>query len=361
MIVKEHQKCPKGKKQCGILDSLGNILCLNENQNCPINDIIINAKKEMKGYKSLELNKGKFIHFTNKFPNKFIISDLSVFFQEPCIYPQDNFWDNFIQLENREGVPGCKKSNGIDKRYQYLNDSYNLSLFYQENYILSKYEYEFLIPEKKELFFNSYIKIFSRNYIGINYESLYNSKIKDLVGLKKEFKFLLETKDKIRRYFAKISYDIKKVIPYIFSVSSFIFTILRIILSLCKKDFNISLSKDIIIYILVPVLSLIYFWIRESLQFKMPKRSADEIVNNIYNLVDNNTKFGLEFFKIERIYYTSTRTYFICIYFYLGIIIFLPTIILFPILITYCINKINCYDDKQNLLNEEEDAQTHYH
>ena len=152
LIVKEHQKCPKGKKQCGILDSLGNILCLNENQNCPINDIIINAKKEMKGYKSLELNKGKFIHFTNKFPNKFIISDLSVFFQEPCIYPQDNFWDNFIQLENREGVPGCKKSNGIDKRYQYLNDSYNLSLFYQENYILSKYEYEFLIPEKKEHF-----------------------------------------------------------------------------------------------------------------------------------------------------------------------------------------------------------------
>ena len=176
--------------------------------------------------------------------------------------------------------------------------------------------------------------------------------------MKKEFKSLLETKDKIRRYFAKISYDIKKVIPYIFSVSSFIFTILRIILSLYKKDFNISLSKDIIIYILVPVLSLIYFWIRENLQFKILKRSADEIVNNIYNLVDNNTKFGLEFFKIERIYYTSIRTYF---YFYLGIIIFLPTIILFPILITYCINKINCYDDKQNLLNEEEETQIYYH
>ena len=135
LIVPDYKPCPKGKKKCGILDSLGNILCLNESEKCPINNIIINNNEKMDGYNSFELNEGKYFHFTNRFTDNHIISDLSVFFQQSCSYSQDNFWEKFFKNENDEGSLDCKKSKGeFDYRYTYL-DKYNLSLFYKDNYI----------------------------------------------------------------------------------------------------------------------------------------------------------------------------------------------------------------------------------
>ena len=46
MTVTGEKTCPAGKKKCGIFDSENNILCLNENQNCPINYIEIVAKNK---------------------------------------------------------------------------------------------------------------------------------------------------------------------------------------------------------------------------------------------------------------------------------------------------------------------------
>ena len=74
LIVPDYKPCPKGKKKCGILDSLGNILCLNESEKCPINNIIINNNEKMDGYNSFELNEGKYFHFTNRFTDNHIIS-----------------------------------------------------------------------------------------------------------------------------------------------------------------------------------------------------------------------------------------------------------------------------------------------
>lgn len=153
LIVPKNKKCPKGKKQCGILDSLGNILCLNETEACPLNDILIDNKESKDGYKSEKLNEGKFIHFINESTTKHLISDFSVFYQDkPCFYSQDIFWETFMPLEIEKGSPGCKKSKGkTDERFKLLN-KYNLSLFYYENYIYSYSNLEIMIPEKKKYF-----------------------------------------------------------------------------------------------------------------------------------------------------------------------------------------------------------------
>lgn len=50
----EDNKCKKGYKKCGILDTIGNILCIDETFNCPINQLNVDLKKERNKY----LNKG---------------------------------------------------------------------------------------------------------------------------------------------------------------------------------------------------------------------------------------------------------------------------------------------------------------
>ena len=190
MIVPKNKKCPKGKKQCGILDSLGNILCLNDNELCPLNDIIINNLKTMKDYKSQELNEGKYIHFTNKSIKNPIISDLAIFQKDPCFYSQEYVWETFMPNERGKGS-GCKKSKDRkDERYKYL-DTYNLSLLYDENFIYI-WHLDEMTPEKKKSFYDSKIYLFYRNYIGLDYKLLNESKIKNVYY---EFYNLREAKE----------------------------------------------------------------------------------------------------------------------------------------------------------------------
>ena len=90
----------------------------------------------MNSYNSFELNEGKYLHFTNRFTDNPIISDLSLFFKQTCSYSQGNFLEKFIKIENDEESCDYKKSKGeFDIRYTYL-DKYNLSILYKENYLL---------------------------------------------------------------------------------------------------------------------------------------------------------------------------------------------------------------------------------
>ena len=348
LIVPSYKPCPKGKKKCGILDSLDNILCLNESEKCPINDIIINNNEKMDGYNSFELNEGKYFHFTNRLTDKHIISDLSVFFQQPCPYSQDNFWEKFFKNENDEGSLDCKKSKGeFDYRYKYL-DKYNLSLFYKDNYIFYESDYKILIPEKREKFFSSEIELYKRDYIAINYARLNNSKIKNLVNLDYELYDLKNAKNDERKFYSGISLKIQEnYIAIIFSFSSFIITISRIIFSFFYKEYfiDISLTKDIFLYIIIPEFLLIYFFIAEFLQIKKMKRSVNEIVDDIYYFFDHYTQIGFDFIKKDKIDITSIRTYNLAA---LGVIILLLFLIMSPCLLLHYYNKNMTNKDSQN-------------
>ena len=73
--------CEVNFKRCGILDTYGNIMCIQENESCPINDIIVDSKEKKyeyinKGYQFCQLSKlpnNYYLYYTNNEIDKEIV------------------------------------------------------------------------------------------------------------------------------------------------------------------------------------------------------------------------------------------------------------------------------------------------
>ena len=77
--IRSNESCPVGKQKCGILDELGNILCLPIYENCPINLVTTNIN-EISGYSNYSSIKigDKTIYYTNKAINQKVIEGIFV-------------------------------------------------------------------------------------------------------------------------------------------------------------------------------------------------------------------------------------------------------------------------------------------
>ena len=99
LLAHSGEKCEEHSKKCGKLDSLGNIMCIPENDDCPINDIKVdlasnNTLYESKGYQStslVNLSEGYVLYYTNNSVDKEIITKLSFSNETPLFINQDNF------------------------------------------------------------------------------------------------------------------------------------------------------------------------------------------------------------------------------------------------------------------------------
>lgn len=134
-IIEKNQKCSDGMKPCGKIDSLDNILCLNKDEECPINDIIFDDKSNLEDYTDVELAiNNSYYHFNNKETNKKIISDLFIFQGDPCYDSEEYNWINFNILEKANNRTGCKTINGkkYDFRYVYLSSTDQYQLYYDK-------------------------------------------------------------------------------------------------------------------------------------------------------------------------------------------------------------------------------------
>ena len=58
-VIFKDEKCPGGTKNCGIIDSNGNELCISSNLKCPIN--YISEKKLSKDYTSVLIGNKTFL------------------------------------------------------------------------------------------------------------------------------------------------------------------------------------------------------------------------------------------------------------------------------------------------------------
>ena len=99
LLVHSGEKCEEHYKKCGILDSLENIMCIPENDTCPINELKVdlvsnNNLYESKGYQSIplanlsdlsDLSKGYVLYYTNNAVEKEIITKL-LFSNETPLY-----------------------------------------------------------------------------------------------------------------------------------------------------------------------------------------------------------------------------------------------------------------------------------
>ena len=70
-------ECEGGYKKCGILDTLNNPLCIEKENDCPINDIIINNQSSLNGYKTFKFkDKNLYFHYTNKKTENMVITNI---------------------------------------------------------------------------------------------------------------------------------------------------------------------------------------------------------------------------------------------------------------------------------------------
>ena len=189
--VKKGEECQKGYKKCGILDSMNNIMCLKEDQTCPINLLFVTdmaslpTKYSNYTFKRVFFEDGKILHFTNQAVDQYIVTDFRLSDSQVCINsdeynsPYSNYILDFYQYY------GCKTNYSniqYNTNYNKLDTivQYNL---YDKNHILTKlmqlpeYNIENLNKQKTNLYM--------KNYIGFD-----------------------------KDYFSKISFDLEKAINY---------------------------------------------------------------------------------------------------------------------------------------------------
>ena len=171
-IAKKNDSCPLNQKNCGIIDTLGNILCMPSTSICPINDIQMLNFNEIvpPGYKSISLlsyGENKTLAFGNKGPSGKIAVEFKISDNIPCINPFfSNKVDSYI-LESNYNSDKCFGSLGgtfFDKNYQFVDSTTKYNL-YSDNNILSVL---INLPYYPIVKLQTETRLYYRNYIGIN-------------------------------------------------------------------------------------------------------------------------------------------------------------------------------------------------
>ena len=159
-------KCLEGFKKCGILDTMGNTMCIEEKYPCPINEIIIDdISKNETYYKNnfsstilYRLPKNKLLYYTNESIDKEIIVKIK---DEVPNYISDK--DIFFIEDNIENLLNKKESLKNEEAFNFRNSKKLILNITNDNktYILEN------IFNKKDKYYkpiddNLYIK----NFIG---------------------------------------------------------------------------------------------------------------------------------------------------------------------------------------------------
>ena len=179
MSVSEKEKCPENKKSCGFLNT-GLILCYNFDEECPINDIVINSLPNYSDneitYKAIKLDENEYIHFTNEKIDNKIIFDFLLSIEHPL---------SKIELSKNDKSKKIFKLN-IHENEQYFKGNidyiksikqiYNTKITYRQ--LLELYGiYDTIISEPyyKTRYLSSNIFIYTKNAIpvlNVKYEEI---------------------------------------------------------------------------------------------------------------------------------------------------------------------------------------------
>ena len=171
--------CELGKKSCGILNKItGALLCINENDKCPLNDLDFGGKSKANEYSSEISDSGGtyFIPIYEKNTNNFLIIDVDFFYKvKYCIEryhkletPSCEFYDNDI----------CYVEDKIntDRKYIQMNkdenielNPINLSYYNIKNDNLLEHDYC-----AGALANNKQFKIFTKGFVNFEREDLKN-------------------------------------------------------------------------------------------------------------------------------------------------------------------------------------------
>ena len=243
--VPKGEKCLEGYKQCGILDSLNNIMCIEEDKQCPVNLIVVNKEKNApSGYtfKTEQLNTS-YIHYTNEAIDNYIVTRFV------------NISEEEIELSPFESKP-----------------NEDLSDYSFENCKIKEMEYS-----KMNLYQEIETNLLSRPFIGVDMKCLPD-------GFYNEEKILKDYNT------GKILVIIYYVLTAPILVITFWFMVYyRIVLDGIKLKFDIIAVITIIVLFLVEIacLTLNIFMMIIKNRLIMKLKCFDNNTNNIHSVVIN--------------------------------------------------------------------------
>ena len=136
------------EKICGILDTTGNNLYVKNNEECPINKIIINNEKAMDDFNTMELIENKYyLHYSNNYngDNNYLLTNESFEISEglPCINPGEiNTYHIQYSLSKANESYICNTfidNERLDKRYNLISSINKKDLYKDNNIDLETY------------------------------------------------------------------------------------------------------------------------------------------------------------------------------------------------------------------------------
>ena len=180
--VKEGKNCTSGYKKCGKLDNLGNILCLPEDEDCPVNDFIVSdeERSDLPNYVSFKRD-NKYIYYTNEKTDNQIYTKLKVVEGKLCTRKSFVHTDfpQYILDKNFENY-GCKKQIGgkyydtdiLELDSVSKKELFEFSKFYLELYFLDYAEFPLQSLLAKMI-------LYPKKYIGFDYSCLQKNNFTD--------------------------------------------------------------------------------------------------------------------------------------------------------------------------------------
>lgn len=177
------KSCPSGKKKCGIFDSESNILCLDENEKCPVNYIEIKKKTQKPSLdnddiKKVELGNDNILYYSNTETDNKIYVQIIANTHEVCFEPNDGqLGQNFYQLNLLKGESQCKikyknQKSLYDNRFSKIDKESSLD-FFIDNDLLNNLNKLSNYPYPKE---DSEISLYGTNFFGWNQKCFRQSK-----------------------------------------------------------------------------------------------------------------------------------------------------------------------------------------
>jgi len=177
-IYYKRETCQSGEKRCGILDSIGNVLCIPNEFSCPINYIKIISNQEYKKnvdkYKNItnlqviNYTQQEKLLFSNMNHNGKVLVEFRISQNTPCADPdyENNGNNDMYILDKFYKRNKCLSEisgKRLDERYEYL-DTYSYSNLVEDNSLINLLKKLPFFPIETTL--NHSVNLYMRNYIG---------------------------------------------------------------------------------------------------------------------------------------------------------------------------------------------------
>jgi len=184
--AKSKEYCKSWMRSCGVIDSLNNILCVDNTQKCPLNKIVFAETNSIPidyHYSTLYLGTKKSIYFTSEATENLIYVDIKVSEGEVCIDPgrKNSINGDTYILDKDFNEYYCANSldgEFYDNRYTLL-DSIPKTKYYFENNLT---DFLVLLPYYPIQNITGYVNLYSRDYVGWNENKCDHSKINQWSG-----------------------------------------------------------------------------------------------------------------------------------------------------------------------------------